>query len=102
MIFQMGCIYNERACQLAALWDCRCTSSGFLRLTGFCSSSISLGYYGYKAMRQTPPLEDDKEMSELAHTLYSLSPPPPCTAADWLAGTAETQWHRAGTSVNLR
>lgn len=56
-----------------------------------------------------PSLEDDKEMRKLAHTLdfptplsLSLSVSPlQCTVADWLAGTTETQWHRAGTNVNL-
>ncbi|CAB1426442.1 unnamed protein product [Pleuronectes platessa] len=65
-----------------------------------------------RAMRQIP-LEDDKETSEPARILYSLclSSAADCGAlagwlAGWLAGrpagTTETQWHRAGTNVNLR
>lgn len=45
-----------------------------------------------------PPVEDDKETSKLVHRLCSLLSAVDC--GGW-AGTTETQWHRAGTNVNL-
>lgn len=57
---------------------------------------INLGYDCWKAVRQTPPQRTIRKRGDwLMHRLLR-SP----AVAVCLAGTAETQWHLAGTSVN--